>query len=60
MGSESPSDVQWMTRALEMAELAGSRGEVPVGAVLTKGDEMVAEGQIDLDRTGNFSALYEW
>ena len=44
MGSTSPSDVQWMTRALEMAELAASRGEVPVGAVLTKDDEMVAEG----------------
>ncbi len=49
MGSESPRDVlprdvQWMTRALEMAELAGSRGEVPVGAVLTKEDVIVAEG----------------
>ena len=48
MGSGSsrdrPSDVQWMTRALEMAELAASRGEVPVGAVLTKDDEIVAEG----------------
>ena len=44
MGSKSPRDVQWMTRALEMAELAASRGEVPVGAVLTKGDEIVAEG----------------
>ena len=44
MGSTSPSDVQWMTRALEMAELAASREEVPVGAVLTKDDEIVAEG----------------
>ncbi|MCH7857315.1 MAG: tRNA adenosine(34) deaminase TadA [Gemmatimonadetes bacterium] len=44
MGSDSPRDLQWMTRALEMAELAGSRGEVPVGAVLTKDDEIVAEG----------------
>ena len=44
MGSTSPSDVQWMTRALEMAELAASIGEVPVGAVLTKDDEIVAEG----------------
>ncbi len=44
MGSELPKDLQWMTRALEMAELAGSRGEVPVGAVLTKDDEIVAEG----------------
>jgi tRNA(adenine34) deaminase len=44
MGSTSPSDVQWMTRALEMAELAASRREVPVGAVLTKDDEIVVEG----------------
>ena len=33
-----------MTRALELAELAASRGEVPVGAVLTRDQEMVAEG----------------
>ncbi len=44
MESASPRDVQWMTRALEMAESAASRGEVPVGAVLTKDDEIVAEG----------------
>ncbi len=44
MESASPRDLQWMTRALEMAEVAASRGEVPVGAVLTKDDEIVAEG----------------
>ncbi len=33
-----------MTRALELAEAAASRGEVPVGAVLTKDHEIVAEG----------------
>ncbi len=44
MGSVPASDVRWMTRALEMAELAASREEVPVGAVLTKDDEIVAEG----------------
>jgi tRNA(adenine34) deaminase len=44
METQSPSDVQWMTRALELAELAASKGEVPVGAVLTKDDEIVAEG----------------
>ena len=44
MGSASPLDVQWMTRALEMAETAASRGEVPVGAVLTKDQEILAEG----------------
>ena len=44
METAPPSDVQWMTRALELAEAAASRGEVPVGAVLTKDQEIVAEG----------------
>ena len=44
METASPRDVQWMTRALELAEAAASRGEVPVGAVLTKEQEIVAEG----------------
>ncbi len=33
-----------MTRALEMAEKAASEGEVPVGAVLIKDSQVVAEG----------------
>jgi tRNA(adenine34) deaminase len=37
-------DVEWMTRALMQAEMAASVGEVPVGAVLTKDHEIVAEG----------------
>ena len=44
METASPTDVQWMSRALELAELAASRGEIPVGAVLTKEQEIVAEG----------------
>ncbi len=44
METASPRDVQWMRRALELAELAASRGEVPVGAVLIKEQEIVAEG----------------
>ncbi len=44
METASPRDVQWMRRALELAELAASRGEVPVAAVLTKEQEIVAEG----------------
>ena len=44
METAPPRDVQWMTRALELAEAAASRGEVPVGAVLTKDQEIVAEG----------------
>jgi tRNA(adenine34) deaminase len=41
-----------MSLALEMAELAASKGEVPVGAVLTKDQEMVAQGH-NLTRTAN-------
>ena len=33
-----------MSRALGLAESAASRGEVPVGAVITKEQEIVAEG----------------
>jgi tRNA(adenine34) deaminase len=33
-----------MRRALELARAAADAGEVPVGAVLVRGDEMVAEG----------------
>jgi len=33
-----------MARALEMAQLAGIRGEVPVGAVLVRDGRMMAEG----------------
>ena len=52
MESASPSDLEWMSLALEMAELAASKGEVPVGAVLTKDQEIVAQGH-NLTRTAN-------
>lgn len=39
-----PSDAMWMARALEMAVLAGARGEVPVGAIITRQGRLLAEG----------------
>lgn len=39
-----PSDVEYMQLALEQARLAGANGEVPVGAVLLKGERVVAAG----------------
>jgi len=39
-----PSDEDWMRHALALAERAGGAGEVPVGAVLVKGDALIAEG----------------
>lgn len=40
----SPQDELFMRRAMELAERAESQGEVPVGAVLVKDGEIVAEG----------------
>lgn len=38
------SDEHWMCHALKLAERARDEGEVPVGAVLVKGDEIISEG----------------
>jgi len=38
------SDTYFMQRALELAHAAEAKGEVPVGAVLVRGDEIIAEG----------------
>jgi tRNA(adenine34) deaminase len=38
------SDVDFMRRALELADAAEASGEVPVGAVLVRGDAIIAEG----------------
>lgn len=37
-------DVDYMHRALALAQRAGAQGEVPVGAVLVQGDAIVGEG----------------
>lgn len=38
------SDIEFMQQALGLAEQARESGEVPVGAVLVKNDEIVAQG----------------
>ncbi|HUH13583.1 MAG TPA: tRNA adenosine(34) deaminase TadA [Longimicrobiales bacterium] len=45
--TEAPlsGDVLWMARALEQARAAAVEGEVPVGAVITRGARLVAEGR---------------
>ena len=37
------SDSFWMRQALKLAQQAGEKGEVPVGALLVSGDTLVAE-----------------
>ena len=39
-----PTDAEFMRRALELASAAATRGEVPVGALLVRGDEVLGEG----------------
>jgi tRNA(adenine34) deaminase len=38
------SDIDFMQRALELSASAETSGEVPVGAVLVRGDQIIAEG----------------
>ena len=38
------TDEDWMRRALKLARRAQELGEVPVGAVLVRGEEVIAEG----------------
>ncbi len=40
----SASDVQWMERALMLAQRAAEWGEVPVGAVLVRDEIVIGEG----------------
>jgi tRNA(adenine34) deaminase len=38
------TDIDFMRRALELSAVAQASGEVPIGAVLVRGDQIVAEG----------------
>ncbi len=40
----SQDDIRFMRRAIALAEQAEKQGEVPVGAVLVKDDQIIAEG----------------
>lgn len=44
MDSQAEIDQQWMAHALRLAARAQDDGEVPVGAVLVSGGELIAEG----------------
>jgi len=39
-----PSDTDYMQRALALARRAAARGEVPVGALVVRGSEIIGEG----------------
>jgi len=42
--TEDDTDQRWMARAIELARIAESQGEVPVGAVLVRNDVQLAQG----------------
>jgi tRNA(adenine34) deaminase len=44
MTLENPIDLKFMQRAVMLAQLAEQAGEVPIGAVLVKNNEIIAEG----------------
>ncbi len=46
-------DQKWMRKALELAEEAARHGEVPVGAVLVRGGELLAEARNDRESSQN-------
>jgi tRNA(adenine34) deaminase len=53
----SPDDAVWMEQALGQARLAADAGEVPVGALVIKNDEIVGQGHnrnlLDRDPTAH-------
>jgi tRNA(adenine34) deaminase len=57
-----PIHKRWMGRALELAQIAGDAGDVPVGAVIVEGsDRLIAEAanrkERDLDPTAHAEIL---
>jgi tRNA(adenine34) deaminase len=44
MSDELNTDLKWMSYAIELASKAELQGEIPVGAVLVKDDEIIGQG----------------
>lgn len=57
--AESSRDAVWMRMALEEARLAEKAGEVPVGAVIVRGDELLARAHNRCERDGSAIAHAE-
>ncbi|MCD7754253.1 MAG: nucleoside deaminase [Clostridiales bacterium] len=52
-------DRKWMDEALELARAAGAAGDVPVGCVIVRGDEIVGQGQNRREETHDATAHAE-
>ena len=44
IGVPDPQDITWMSEALLLAKRARAEGEVPIGAVVVKGDKILGRG----------------
>lgn len=55
----APRDLRLMRHALEEAEEAARKGEVPVGAVVARGDEILATAHNERETAGDPSAHAE-
>lgn len=53
------SDEQYMQQALELANLAGSNGDVPVGALIVIDDQVIASGYNERQSSGDPTAHAE-
>lgn len=53
MSGETARDLLWMQQALLLAQQAAEEGEVPVGAVVVLGDEIVGQGRNRRERGKN-------
>ncbi len=52
-------DLRFMRRALELAEEAGNRGEIPIGAVIVCGDEIISEARNECEALHDATAHAE-
>jgi tRNA(adenine34) deaminase len=57
--SRAALDARWMAQALERALTAGAAGEVPVGAVVVRGDAIIASAANAMIATGDATAHAE-
>ena len=57
MSPPQPDDEAWMRAALAEAEAAAAKGEIPIGAVIVRGGELIASGhnvrETERDPTGH-------
>ncbi len=54
-----PNDERWMREALAEASLALENGEVPVGAVVVQGGEVIGRGRNEVEARGTATAHAE-